>query len=250
MCRSPSRTCWPSLPSTSSRTNSAQNKWTARNVYFPCMRSKLKAGILAVSAVAVTSASCDVRHIETGPMQTDPVAVELGKADHADLDLKLGAGELDVAGGADKLIDGEFEYNVADWKPKVSTSVIGSHTTITIEQPPHAGFNGNPHYRWNLKLNDHAIFDVALHMGAGQANLNLGDLQLRDVVVEIGAGKVDVDLRGKPTRDYDVRISGGVGQAIVRLPHDVGIWAEAHGGLGNLTVDGLEKRDDHYQNSL
>lgn len=214
------------------------------------MRSKLKAAILAVSAAVVTSAGCNVRHIETGPLQTDPVSIDLGKTEHADLDLKLGAGQLDVSGGADQLVGGEFEYNVAEWKPKVSSSVIGSHTTVTIEQPAHAGFGGNPHYRWNLKLNNSAIFDVSLHMGAGQANLQLGDVQLRDVAVEIGAGKVDLDLRGKPTRDYDVRISGGVGQATVYLPHDVGIWAEAHGGLGSITVNGLEKRDDHYQNSL
>lgn len=214
------------------------------------MRAKAKTAILILSAAALLGSSCDVRQVSNGPLQVDPIAVDLGATEHADLDLKMGAGQLDLRGGADKLIQGQFEYNVADWKPKVSTSVIGSHTTVTISQPGDVGLHGNPHYRWNLTLNDHALFDVALHMGAGRANLTLGDVQLRDVAVEIGAGRVDLDLRGKPSRDYDVRIAGGVGQATIHLPHDVGIVAEVHGGLGSITVNGLEKRGDHYQNSL
>jgi hypothetical protein len=57
-------------------------------------------------------------------------------------------------------------------------------------------------------------------------------------------------LRGHPTRDYDVEGSGGVGQATVHLPQEVGIRAEAHGGLGSINVTGLEKTGDHYENSL
>jgi hypothetical protein len=29
----------------------------------------------------------------------------------------MGAGELNFTGGADQLMEGEFSYNVADWKP-------------------------------------------------------------------------------------------------------------------------------------
>jgi len=47
-----------------------------------------------------------------------------------------------------------------------------------------------------------------------------------------------------------VKISGGVGQANVKLPRDVGIWAEAHGGIGSITVRGLEKHGDHWENDL
>ena len=67
----------------------------------------------------------------------------------------------------------------------------------------------------------------------------------------MGAGQVDLDLRGNPTRDYDVSVRGGVGQATIRLPQNVGIWAEARGGLGSITVTGLNKSgDDQWQNDL
>ena len=66
----------------------------------------------------------------------------------------------------------------------------------------------------------------------------------------MGAGQVELDLRGTPSRDYDVHIAGGVGQATVHLPQGVGIWAEAHGGIGSITVTGLQKRGDHWENDL
>ncbi|MBV9766681.1 MAG: hypothetical protein JOZ48_17680, partial [Acidobacteriaceae bacterium] len=55
---------------------------------------------------------------------------------------------------------------------------------------------------------------------------------------------------GKPSRDYDVNISGGVGQATINLPEGVGVYAEAHGGIGSVNVTGLEKRGDHWENTL
>jgi hypothetical protein len=91
---------------------------------------------------------------------------------------------------------------------------------------------------------------MAVNCGAGQARLNLGSLQLRTLAVHMGAGQVDLDLRGKPTKDYDVKIDGGVGQATVALPKGVGVWAEAHGGLGSINITGLEKKGDHWENDL
>jgi predicted membrane protein len=71
---------------------------------------------------------------------------------------------------------------------------------------------------------------------------------LRGLSVEIGAGTLRLDLRGTPTKDYSVRIRGGVGEATVYLPKDVGISASATGGLGEVSVTGLHKNGDRYVN--
>jgi predicted membrane protein len=87
-----------------------------------------------------------------------------------------------------------------------------------------------------------------INFGAGKARLNLGHLNLRDVVVNMGVGEMEMDLRGKPKQNYDVKISGGVGHATVHLPNNVGVYAEASGGIGHIDVKGLTKRDDHWEN--
>ncbi len=204
---------------------------------------------LAASLFLLTGC-VELSHTPTGPLREEPVSVDLAGAQRADVELDLGAGELAVHGGAQKLVEGTFEYNVPDWKPMMHTSSNGSHATVTIKQPDHVRLGGNQRYAWNLALNNKVLFDLTLNCGAGQARLNLGDLDLRSVNVHIGVGQVDLDLEGHPTRDYEVNISGGIGQATVHLPQDVGIRAEAHGGIGSINVSGLEKRGDHYENSL
>ena len=183
-------------------------------------------------------------------MQDSAVSIDKGKVDHANIELNIGAGELNLRSGTEKLIDGRFEFNVPDWKPKVDSSVNGSHVTVTIQQPNDTHAFGNQHNVWNLQLNDKVLMDLALNCGAGRARLDLGDLSLRSINVHMGAGQVDLNLEGHPSRDYDVNIAGGVGQATVRLPHDVGIRAEAHGGLGTINVSGLEKKGGAWENDL
>jgi N-terminal domain of toast_rack, DUF2154 len=204
-----------------------------------------------LAAITLLFTGCiEVSRSPTGPMQHEPVAVELGSTQRADVELDMGAGELTVGGGARKLLEGTFNYNVPEWTPRLRTSSNGSHTTVTIKQPEHVRLGGHQEYGWNLSLNDAVLLDLTLNCGAGHAKLDLGDLKLRSVTVHIGVGQVDLDLQGHPTRDYDVNISGGIGEATIRLPKDAGVRAEAHGGIGSIDVTGLERRGDHYENSL
>jgi hypothetical protein len=103
--------------------------------------------------------------------------------------------------------------------------------------------------RWDLRLNNGVVLDIIAKLGAGEADMQLGDLNLRNLEVGIGAGQVHVDLRGTPKRGYGVRINGGVGQTVVYLPRSVGISANAAGGLGSISVNGLEKRGERWINT-
>ena len=209
--------------------------------------------LAAITACVLVLAGCEFDQTVTGPLRDEPVSIDGGHADHANVELNMGAGEMNLRGGAEKLVEGRFEYNVPDWKPKVYSSTSGPYATVTIREPHDVRMGGNRRYRWDLALNDKVLLDLTLNCGAGQADLQLGDLDLRTVTVHMGAGQVNLNLRpesGQPKRDYDVNISGGVGQATIRLPTGVGVRAEAHGGLGSIDVSGLEKHGDHYENSL
>jgi predicted membrane protein len=87
-----------------------------------------------------------------------------------------------------------------------------------------------------------------VNLGAGEAKLDLGSLSLRKIDVEMGVGEVRLDLRGTPKNDYNVRIRGGVGDATVLLPRDVGVYAEARGGIGDISAPGLRHDGERYYN--
>lgn len=202
------------------------------------------------AAALLCSCGSDM-NVQTGPTKTDPVNIDQGKAERANLELRMGAGEMNVDGGGDKLVSGQFLYNVPSLQPEVHTSNNGTHAAITISQPDGHGLSrGHTVDTWNLHLGPSVLWDITLNCGAGQAKLNFAQLELRSLDVHLGVGQVDLDLAGTPKRDYDVSIQGGVGQATIHLPQNVGIWAEAHGGIGSIDVSGLEKQGDHYQNAL
>jgi hypothetical protein len=211
------------------------------------MKRLLPAGLALALAFALTGCVIDMDHA-TGPDQHETQSIDLDKAEMVRVEIKLGAGELDVDGGASKLMDADITYNIPSWKPTVKYTSTGFRGTLRIEQPAHSHGGANVNYKWNLRLNDKVPMDILAEFGAGEARMNLGSLDLRSVRVEMGVGEVRLDLRGKPKRDYSVDVHGGVGQATIYIPQDVGVVAKAAGGIGNISVRGLEKRGGQWIN--
>jgi hypothetical protein len=208
---------------------------------------------LLVAAAVLPLCGCVVE--TAGPTQHDFRTIELEKVEAVRLNLRMGAGTLRVGSGTQKLMRADFAYNVPSWKPYVRYDHNGSQGDLTIEQPEssHKRF-GNTRYEWDLKLSRDVPVDLHVKFGAGQATLDVGSLDLKSVDVDMGVGKLVLDLRGAPKRSFDVRIRGGVGEATVRLPAEVGVHAEAEGGIGEIKTTGLHRNgrtwvNDAYQRS-
>lgn len=163
------------------------------------------------------------------------------------MNLKMGAGELRVEGGAEKLMEGRFTYHRLRLRPEVSYDAGGFRGHLTVEEPSRIG-TATPRYAWDLRFNDDKPLDLEVNFGAGECRLDLGELALRRVSVEMGVGELKMDLRGMPKHDYSVYVRGGVGEATIYLPKDVGVEADVKGGIGDIHAPGLEKRDGRYVN--
>jgi N-terminal domain of toast_rack, DUF2154 len=180
-----------------------------------------------------------------GPSTHDFRVVEKDSADLVRVSLNMGAGNLRVGSGTDKLMRADFDYNVPSWKPEVKYTA----GELSISQPSgHSTHLGNTKYEWDVRLNRDVPVNMSVHFGAGEAHLDLGSLSLRRVEVNMGVGSIQMDLRGNPKQDYDVSIHGGVGEATVRVPSNVAVVAEAHGGIGEIRATGMRKEDSRYYN--
>src|SRR5215213_10188122 len=209
--------------------------------------------ILVLAATAVLAGACGMQPGGTqqvGKMQKQSKSVDPKDAQSARAQLKMGAGELNITGGADKLMEAEFSYNVSKWKPKVSYDVSGKKGELVVEQGSANGgdLSGGARNEWDIRLNDEMPTDLVVRLGAGESNLDLDSLTLMGVDVRMGAGKTTVDLSGVYTRNFDATIEGGVGQATVLLPSEIGVKAKAEGGLGKINAKGLKKVGDSYVN--
>lgn len=192
---------------------------------------------------------CGPEYSPRGPERSETRDVELDNSEEVRAELRMGAGELRVRGGAAKLMEARFVYNRLRLRPEVTYhSAAGGFRGHLLVQEPGGVHGGSNRYQWDLAFNNEKPLDIDVHCGAGESHLDLGDLSLRRVNVEMGVGELHMDLRGTPKNDYAVSIHGGVGEATVYLPKGVGIEAEAKGGIGDISTTGLEKRDGRYVN--
>jgi hypothetical protein len=201
---------------------------------------------LAVGALSLTSCVVEVHN---GPTRHDFQEFDRKGVDRLRLNLGMGAGKLKVHGGATQLARTDFTYNVERWKPQVSYHALGGSGDLSIDQPGgHTGNIGENTYIWDVSMANDVPLELHAHLGAGEARLDLGSLTLRRVEVEMGVGELQMDLRGNPKHDYDVHIRGGVGEATIHLPGNVGVYASGSGGIGEIHIEGLRKQGSHWVN--
>ena len=200
--------------------------------------------LLALVCTAALLSGCGVN--STGETRNETVSFDLDDSKAVRVSLRMGGGELKVTSGTAKLMEGDFSYNVPEWKPVIEYKAGSGE--LTLAQPGYSASFGNAVNNWAVNLNETVPLDITANLGAGEANLELGELNLSRVELTIGAGEMNVDLRGEPKRDYSVQIRGGVGETTVHLPRDVGISATATKGIGDISVEGLEQRDGVWVN--
>jgi hypothetical protein len=205
--------------------------------------------ITFVLLAALLLAACN-SEVRVGALQTESQSVELGDAESIRVEINFGAGDLDLTGGADKLLEADFVYNVARLKPEVKYT----SGTLVVRQPE---TNGLPDLRditdfrneWKLRLNDETPIDLKVIVGGGTSNLQLAGLALARLDVSLGAGQSTLDLNGDWARDLDVAIDAGAADLTVRLPSDVGVRVEVDRGPTAIDASGLTQDGNVYTNA-
>jgi hypothetical protein len=185
-----------------------------------------------------------------GEVQNESRSVQPEDAKSVRAHLMMGAGELKVGGAADALMEGDLSYNVADWKPQIDYEVSGEKGDLTVEQGngDDGRLGGGARNEWDLRFNDDVPTDLVVEMGAGESDLDLDSLTLTGLDLEVGAGETTVDLTGDYARDFDASIEGGVGEATVLVPSEVGVRVRAEGGLGKINAEGFQREGEAYVN--
>jgi N-terminal domain of toast_rack, DUF2154 len=147
-------------------------------------------------------------------------------------------------------MEGHFSYNVSEWKPQVSYKVSGDTGELMVKQgsAEGGGLSGNARNQWDISLNDELPTHLVVQLGGGESNLDLDSLTLTGLDLQMRAGKATVDLTGDYARRFEASIQGGVGEATVELPSEVGVKAKAQGGIGKINAKGLKRVGDSYVN--
>lgn len=225
---------------------------------------------LLVLALAAALTGCG-RFISVGETQTKEESVSREDASRVEVDLRMGAGQLNVSGGSQDLLEAAFTYNVDVWEPVVEYDVSDGTGHLAVSQPKVEEI-GIPdtdiRYEWDLRLNQETPLEMQVDLGAGKSNLDLAGLDLRTLRMNTGAGQVEVNLGGtletlrmetgageinlnlanRWQQDLQAQISGGIGSVTVELPSDVGARVTVRQGIGSVDAPGLSRSGNTYTN--
>jgi N-terminal domain of toast_rack, DUF2154/Domain of unknown function (DUF5668) len=200
--------------------------------------------VIAVCVViAVLSGHGHVKILETSQ------SIDLQNAKTVNTTITLPSGNLDLAGGAPRLLDANFKYRERDGKPTATYTVTHDEGILDIAQENsshvHLASSGND---WRLRFADAVPLELNVDLGAGKANLDLRGLSVDNADLKLGVGSLDLNLTGPRKTDMHVDIHGGIGSATIHLPREVGVRVHASDGIGGVSDSGLHQDHDDYTN--
>jgi hypothetical protein len=186
---------------------------------------------------------------DMGDITTETKTVEPAGAESAEVNLKMGAGELRVSGSAHALMEAEFTYRTRRRPPEVDYHVSGGRGILTVRNRRTGGPNfGSSKNEWDIRLNNRIPIKLDVDLGAGESRLDLSDIDLRGLTIDMGVGEMKLDLRRRYEQNMDVSIDGGIGSATIYLPSQVGVRVRVDGGLGSVHAPGFAKSGHVYTN--
>lgn len=192
----------------------------------------LLAGILLVITTACRVGIPDTQSVVLGETRTFLISEELPSdpQEETKVHIEMGAGSLAVEGGAQKLVEGKVDYNVADWQPEILRRESRLDIRQKVERSINLGGLDRVVNRWSLQLGQSPI-DLRITAGAYEGSLDLSGVPLTGLDVSDGASNAKI-VFAQPNPAEMARLSYRTGASDVSLT-----------GLGNanfrrMTFDG------------
>ena len=166
------------------------------------------------------------------------------------VELNIGAGQLNLVGGANDLINGTIQYNIPDWSPIIEYSDY--HLKISQTETRITGLPSDKLInQWDLKLTDRIPLELSIQAGAYQGNLELGGLHLSSLKITDGASDTRVNFAASnPVRMEQFKYNSGASTVTLSGLSNANFdYMQFTSGAGTYTLDfGGELKQDSEVN--
>jgi hypothetical protein len=214
----------------------------------------MKKNLLIILPVLVlTSLACSISipsaQTQVGEKQTFTVS-QAAPEDKSEthMIISMGAGDLTLTGGSDKLVEGKVVYNVPSLAPVVKN---GDHSLSINQTGNLKGMPGNDLINeWDLKLGKTPL-DLSINAGAYTGKMDLSGVALTRLVIRDGASKNTITF-SQPNPAKMARLEYYTGASNVEmkgLAYANFDEMRFEGGAGSFKLDfsGQLQRDGHAQ---
>lgn len=160
----------------------------------------------------------------------EQLALPLTGADHAEVRVQFGAGELTVGRAAPgMLLDGRFEGGAQYRSP--GPNMVELRPDQSSGWPMTGGT-----LRWAMGLTGEVPLDLRLDTGASKATVDLVDLRIRLLEIRSGAAETRVRLPARAGQSW-VRTETGVASLVLEVPPGVAARIRTKMALGRTDID-------------
>ncbi|MFA5927306.1 MAG: DUF5668 domain-containing protein [Patescibacteria group bacterium] len=175
-------------------------------------------------------------------------AISIGKSpgiSRAEIDVKMGAGKLNIDGGSSDLVSGNFasQFLRLDTQNTITSDVqrvklVGEGTT----RPFGRQFN-----ELDLSLNSVVPMMLTLDTGAMDMRIDLSGVKAEEININTGASSLNL-VMGEEVDRARVTIKAGASSINIEVPENVGARIEIDSGLSSKNFEGFKQIDsDTYE---
>ena len=144
-----------------------------------------------ILALLGCSFTINVPEVKTGPIEIAKIqeAYPAGMTNPI-LHIDMGAGTLNITGGSSNMVEGEIQYNIAEWVPGIKQTPDG--LSLSQNETKNIGIpSGNIINDWNLKLGNQPM-RLLIAAGAYSGTIDLSGVPLTSLEVSDGASKSSI----------------------------------------------------------
>ena len=166
----------------------------------------------------------------------------------ATLQFDAAAGNFNIAGTTDKLIDFNNKGNLGDYK--IYTSIVDSSKVVKIElEKSVVNINSSSdNNNTFVKLNQNPVWDVTVDAGMANLNLDLSMFKISSVKINGGMSRITIKF-GSRTERIKLDVDAGASSINILIPQQTGCEVKTDNVLSSKTMPGFKEiSDDTYQN--
>jgi N-terminal domain of toast_rack, DUF2154/Domain of unknown function (DUF5668)/Cell wall-active antibiotics response 4TMS YvqF len=173
--------------------------------------------------------------------ETQHAAIPLENTARAQVQLRFGAGRLNVSGTAadDQLLEGDFAGGV-----ELNRRVQGDVASVTLQLPgqdwaryvfPWSGWQP-PMLEWRMGLSNHVPMTLDIETGANESRIDLSEVMATDLTLKTGASATDVTLPAHAGQTM-AQVEAGMASVEIHVPPSTSARVHAEGGMSNINID-------------
>ncbi|MFY1110990.1 MAG: toast rack family protein [Methanosarcinaceae archaeon] len=189
--------------------------------------------LTALMAVLLLGCGC----MEAGELQVESRTVGLDGAEAADVELEMVNGDMKISGGSDELLDAEFRYNVAEWKPEIEYGVRDRQGELSVRQPEAREGGSGARNEWDLLLNEELPMVLKAELENGNSVLSLNSSSLETLELSVRNGNMEAEIAGNQPLLEELELTNSNGNVVLGLPGN-------YPSLTSLTIESVNGNID------